>query len=126
MVINYDLPVNTKDYVHRVGRTARAGKAGKALTIVTQYDVESYLKIEHLIEKKLELYKTEEEDVMVFCERVQEAQRIANHEMKNLGDGKRKTGGDENEDEEGKNEFKGKKKNNRDKKQFRKKVKIDI
>lgn len=47
-----DLPVNSKDYIHRVGRTARAGKAGRAISLVTQYDVESYLKIEHLISKK--------------------------------------------------------------------------
>jgi len=38
-VINYDVPKAPKDYVHRVGRTARAGKAGTALTFVTQYDV---------------------------------------------------------------------------------------
>jgi len=82
--MNYDLPVNTKDYVHRVGRTARAGKAGRALTLVTQYDVENYLKIEHLINKKLDLYKSEEEEVLIFYERVQEAQRIANQEMKEL------------------------------------------
>ena len=88
LVINYDLPVNTKDYVHRVGRTARAGKAGRALTLVTQYDVENYLKIEHLINKKLELYKTEEEEVLIFHERVQEAQRIANQEMKELSETK--------------------------------------
>lgn len=84
IVINYDLPLNTKDYIHRVGRTARAGKAGRALTLVTQYDVENYLKIEHLINKKLELFKTEEEEVLIFYERVQEAQRIANQEMKEL------------------------------------------
>lgn len=46
LVINYDVPQNAKDYVHRVGRTARSGKTGFALTIVTQYDVEQYLKIE--------------------------------------------------------------------------------
>lgn len=40
LIINYDVPMNAKDYVHRVGRTARAGKAGMALTFVTQYDVE--------------------------------------------------------------------------------------
>ena len=39
LVINYDLPLNPKDYVHRVGRTARAGRAGRSLSIITQYDV---------------------------------------------------------------------------------------
>lgn len=53
LVINYDLPLNPKDYVHRVGRTARAGRAGRSLSIITQYDVELVQRIEHLIEKKL-------------------------------------------------------------------------
>jgi hypothetical protein len=42
-----------------------------------QYDVELYQRIEHLIEKKLPLFKTEEEEVMVLTERVSEAQRFA-------------------------------------------------
>ena len=42
LVVNVDIPSNTKEYVHRVGRTARAGKAGKAINLVTQYDVEQY------------------------------------------------------------------------------------
>jgi ATP-dependent RNA helicase DDX47/RRP3 len=36
VVINYDVPTNSKDYVHRVGRTARAGRSGRSLTFVTQ------------------------------------------------------------------------------------------
>lgn len=77
VVINFDLPTHSKDYIHRVGRTARAGRYGKSITFVTQYDVELYQRIEHLIGKKLPLFKTEEEEVMLLQERVTEAQRYA-------------------------------------------------
>ena len=39
LVINYDVPTDPRDYVHRVGRTARAGRGGQAITVVTQFDV---------------------------------------------------------------------------------------
>jgi ATP-dependent RNA helicase DDX47/RRP3 len=77
VVINFDIPTHSKDYIHRVGRTARAGRSGKAITFVTQYDVELYQRIEQLIGKQLPLYKTEEDEVMVLQERVTESQRIA-------------------------------------------------
>lgn len=81
VVINLDIPTHSKDYIHRVGRTARAGRAGKSVTFVTQYDVELYQRIEHLIGKQLPLYKTEEQEVMLLMERVSEAQRHAKMEM---------------------------------------------
>nr|CAD7405359.1 unnamed protein product [Timema poppensis] len=77
VVINFDIPTHSKDYIHRVGRTARAGRAGKSITFVSQYDVELYQRIEHLIGKKLPLYVTQEAEVMILQERVAEAQRIA-------------------------------------------------
>jgi len=46
LVLNYDLPGESTTYVHRVGRTARAGKSGHAISLVTQYDVEVWLRIE--------------------------------------------------------------------------------
>ncbi|GFG31477.1 hypothetical protein Cfor_11956 [Coptotermes formosanus] len=106
VVINFDIPTHSKDYIHRVGRTARAGRAGKSITFVTQYDVELYQRIEHLIGKQLPLYKTEEEEVMVLQERVSEAQRAAKMELKDIetrtsGKGKRKKrGGDDDDDDE--------------------------
>ena len=77
LVINYDIPTNPKDYIHRVGRTARAGRSGRAISVVTQYDVEPFQKIERLIGKKMDLFPTEEDTVLVLLERVSQGQRYA-------------------------------------------------
>lgn len=53
VVINYDIPTDSKAYIHRVGRTARAGKSGKSISLVTQYDLEMYLRIESVLGFKL-------------------------------------------------------------------------
>ncbi|XP_076309062.1 putative ATP-dependent RNA helicase DDX47 isoform X2 [Tachypleus tridentatus] len=90
VVVNFDIPTHSKDYIHRVGRTARAGRSGRAITFVTQYDVELYQRIEHLIGKKLPVYETEEQEVMVLMERTAEAQRYAKMEMKEVQDKKGK------------------------------------
>ncbi|KZO99356.1 DEAD-domain-containing protein [Calocera viscosa TUFC12733] len=94
-VVNYDLPTNSKDYIHRVGRTARAGRAGKAISIVTQYDVELLQRIEHVIGKKLDAYEeTSREEVEMLRERVGEAVRASTLEMKETdGRGGRMQGG---------------------------------
>jgi len=82
LVINFDLPGHGKDYIHRVGRTARAGRSGKAIAMVTQYDVEIYQRLEGLLGKKLPEYKLDEETVLILLERVNEAQRLATRELK--------------------------------------------
>ncbi|KAI9840542.1 MAG: ribosomal RNA processing protein [Sclerophora amabilis] len=84
IVLNFDLPPDSKTYIHRVGRTARAGKSGHAINLVTQYDVEIWLRIEAALGKKLPQYETVKEEVMVLSERVGEAQRQAIREMKDL------------------------------------------
>ena len=53
MVINYDLPNEAENYVHRIGRTARAGKSGKAFTFCSEQEVYSLPPIERYIEKSI-------------------------------------------------------------------------
>lgn len=50
LVINYDVPHDAEDYVHRIGRTARAGREGSAVTLVGERDVPSLREIENLLE----------------------------------------------------------------------------
>jgi ATP-dependent RNA helicase RhlB len=53
MVVNYDLPIESENYVHRIGRTARAGKTGKAITLASEQDVYELPDIEKYIGKKI-------------------------------------------------------------------------
>ncbi|MCC7231788.1 MAG: DEAD/DEAH box helicase [Bacteroidia bacterium] len=50
MVINYDVPGDAEDYVHRVGRTARAESTGEAVTLISEKDMKRFAQIEALIE----------------------------------------------------------------------------
>ena len=53
LVINFDLPDNSGDYVHRIGRTGRAGRYGKAISFVTPSQKADIKKVERLIRKSL-------------------------------------------------------------------------
>ncbi|KAI3629207.1 hypothetical protein CBS9595_000279 [Malassezia furfur] len=87
LVVNYDIPTHSKDYIHRVGRTARAGRQGRSVTLVTQYDVELLQRIETAINKKLDEFPDakDREMVMLLSERVGEAQRAALRELQEKG-----------------------------------------
>ena len=54
MVINYDVPHDTEDYVHRIGRTARANRDGRAITFVNEEDMFWFQQIEKFLEKVVE------------------------------------------------------------------------
>ena len=55
MVINFDVPHDEEDYVHRIGRTARAGRGGRAVTFVNEKDMHPFRQIERFLGK--EIYK---------------------------------------------------------------------
>jgi len=58
-VINFELPLNNEDYIHRIGRTGRAGQQGESLSLVCKKELEQLKEIEILINKKLEPLTTE-------------------------------------------------------------------
>jgi len=58
-VINFELPLQNEDYIHRIGRTGRAGQEGEALSLVCEKEVAQLKEIEELINKKLEAVTTD-------------------------------------------------------------------
>lgn len=60
-VVNFDIPEDAADYVHRIGRTARAGKSGAAIAFINSKDQYRFHNIELLIERTLEKIPTPEE-----------------------------------------------------------------
>ncbi|SEM80430.1 ATP-dependent RNA helicase RhlE [Stigmatella aurantiaca] len=72
-VINFDLPHSPEDYVHRIGRTARAGASGRASTFVTERDEETVRAIERITQMSLPRAEVPREDA-VFLEELEEFQ----------------------------------------------------
>lgn len=75
-VINFDVPDHYEDYVHRIGRTGRAFREGKAITLVTQSEEYHIRKIEMLIREKIPVKQLPKE-IEVMETSFEEAQRIA-------------------------------------------------
>ncbi|THH29136.1 hypothetical protein EUX98_g5043 [Antrodiella citrinella] len=89
MVVNWDLPNEPEEYTHRVGRTARAGKGGVAVSFVTERDEERVLKIEDRIHTKLLEMTMPEAKVLESFNMVSTAKRLANMELHDSDFGKR-------------------------------------
>ncbi|XP_066324104.1 DEAD-box ATP-dependent RNA helicase 10-like [Miscanthus floridulus] len=102
MVIDYDTPMNSKDYVHRVGRTARAGRSGYAVSLVNQYEAQWFVLIEKLLGKQIDLRKVDRDKVMILKGPISDAKRIALTKLKDSGGHKkrRKVGDDVEEVED--------------------------
>ena len=83
LIINYDLPLQTKDFINWVGRTVLDEKSGKSISIVTPYEVENIQQIELLV-KKMEEYPKEEKKDLSFIWKVFEAIKNAENVLKKL------------------------------------------
>ncbi|KZC12616.1 PREDICTED: probable ATP-dependent RNA helicase DDX49 [Dufourea novaeangliae] len=80
LVINHIVPNVPKEYIHRVGRTARAGKDGMAVTLITPHDIKLLHAIEDTIGTKLTEYKVNDKEIVTIFTQVSVAKREA--EMK--------------------------------------------
>ncbi|KAL6596518.1 DEAD-domain-containing protein [Neocallimastix sp. 'constans'] len=82
VVINYDIPASPVDYIHRIGRTARAGRGGISLSLITEHDIELIQNIESLTKKKLVEYEgVNENEVLKIMDKVNLAKRVANMQL---------------------------------------------
>lgn len=64
LVVNYDIPADPDDFIHRVGRTARAGRKGEAVSIIGEQDIARIQSIEERINKKMGLLELDDDDVI--------------------------------------------------------------
>uniref|UniRef100_A0A914UN69 RNA helicase n=1 Tax=Plectus sambesii TaxID=2011161 RepID=A0A914UN69_9BILA len=77
LVVNHNVPRSPKTYVHRVGRSARAGRFGSAISFVTQYDVSLLQEIENMVGKKLKQLTVNDKKVTQYVTQVLVAKREA-------------------------------------------------
>lgn len=97
LVINYNLPNDAEDYIHRIGRTARASARGLAFTFVSPDDLHNFHKIERLIKqeiKKIKLPESIGEGPAYLSEEEYKTQR--RHSRSKGDSGKRRQGGNYN------------------------------
>lgn len=80
LVVNYDIPRDPDDYIHRVGRTARAGRSGEAVTLVGQRDVELVLAIEERVGREMEAW--EEEGVNLETRVIRDALKVVSEKKR--------------------------------------------
>ncbi|KAL0125849.1 hypothetical protein PUN28_004716 [Cardiocondyla obscurior] len=77
LVINHTIPNVPKEYIHRVGRTARAGKSGMAISLITPHDIKLLHAIEDAIGTKLTEFKVDDKEIVTIVTQISVAKREA-------------------------------------------------
>jgi len=86
LVINYNMPTGPEIYIHRVGRTARAGRNGRAISLMTKYDVEGLHRVEDKLSLKMEELELEEKSVLRHMRETSQARALALAEIEKNND----------------------------------------
>ena len=81
-VINFELPLKSEEYIHRIGRTGRARKEGEALSLICEKELHKLKEIESLINKKLEVIET---DGFKFTQNITLSNRKTKQKKKDKG-----------------------------------------
>ena len=82
LIINYDVPRNPDDYIHRVGRTARAGRRGESVTMIGQRDIELVLAIEARVGDQMAEYH--EENVNIETRVMRDALKVVGEKKREV------------------------------------------
>jgi len=90
LVINYNVPASPKDYIHRVGRTARAGRGGMSVTLLTQYDIERLKAIEQHVNVTMTKFETSETDALKLLKTVSVTRREVEIRLNESGFGEKR------------------------------------
>ena len=86
IVVNFDIPRDYKDYIHRIGRAARGGKRGMSISFISEYDVNLIKNIESKTKTKMVIFPSDEEEVMLDVGRIEKAKRNIELNMFEKGD----------------------------------------
>ncbi len=91
LVINFDIPQDPESYVHRIGRTARAGKTGMAISICSELDYDNLARLERYLKYKIEVMQPEERylENMSFVRLVAAPSRTERESERNRSAGRR-------------------------------------
>lgn len=111
IVINFDVPRDCDDYIHRIGRTARAGSKGRAITFVSEEDQEYFGRIEEFIEQSVTKMEVPAElgEAPIY-----EPKKKKQKDNRRKGkSGKKRSANANGKKEKGENSSEGKKRNNR-------------
>ena len=90
LVINLNVPASAKDYIHRVGRTARAGRGGMSVTFMTQHDIQRIKAIEEHVNVTMSEFETCEADALKLLKVVSVVKREMELRLNDSGFGERK------------------------------------